>query len=217
MYFADSLLYTIFAYEFDHQSWQLGGRRVFATKSAPAISGWFDSRRRRRFVERPNSTEHGTFATHRTYRLPHRRVAHRPAHKLRLRRTWTQCSFHNDGEPEHVARGTRARTARGGSSRRKNRCARHPRAQVPGFSYSSRRLLKDRRHMTPIELARIDTFAFRSPVEMPIRRSFGTFQDRPLVLVRVTDVDGAEGWGEVWSIGHRSARNIARAWLRPSG
>jgi D-galactarolactone cycloisomerase len=53
--------------------------------------------------------------------------------------------------------------------------------------------------MNPIELARIEVSAFRTPVEMPIRVSFGTFQDRPLVLVRVADVDGAEGWGEVWS------------------
>jgi sugar lactone lactonase YvrE len=37
MYFADSLLYTIFAYEFDPQSGQPGGKRVFATTSAPAI------------------------------------------------------------------------------------------------------------------------------------------------------------------------------------
>src|SRR5579871_718209 len=52
-------------------------------------------------------------------------------------------------------------------------------------------------NMDPIKLASIETFAFRVPTE-PIKVSFGTFRDRPCVLVRVVDVDGREGWGEVW-------------------
>lgn len=51
--------------------------------------------------------------------------------------------------------------------------------------------------MDPIKLALIETFAFRVPTK-PIKVSFGTFRDRPCVLVRVVDVDGHEGWGEVW-------------------
>jgi L-alanine-DL-glutamate epimerase-like enolase superfamily enzyme len=51
--------------------------------------------------------------------------------------------------------------------------------------------------MDPIKLASIETFAFRVPTK-PIKVSFGTFRDRPAVLVRVVDVDGREGWGEVW-------------------
>ena len=51
--------------------------------------------------------------------------------------------------------------------------------------------------MTPIQLASIEAFAFRVPTQ-PIKVSFGTFRDRPMVLVRVRDRDGAEGWGEVW-------------------
>jgi D-galactarolactone cycloisomerase len=51
--------------------------------------------------------------------------------------------------------------------------------------------------MDPIKLASIETFAFRVPTK-PIKVSFGTFRDRPCVLVRVVDVDGHEGWGEVW-------------------
>ena len=51
--------------------------------------------------------------------------------------------------------------------------------------------------MDPIKLASIETFAFRVPTK-PIKVSFGTFRDRPCVLVRVVDVDGQEGWGEVW-------------------
>lgn len=51
--------------------------------------------------------------------------------------------------------------------------------------------------MGPIKLASIETFAFRVPTK-PIKVSFGTFRDRPCVLVRVVDTDGREGWGEVW-------------------
>jgi L-alanine-DL-glutamate epimerase-like enolase superfamily enzyme len=51
--------------------------------------------------------------------------------------------------------------------------------------------------MDPIKLSSIEAFAFRVPTK-PIKVSFGTFRDRPCVLVRVVDVDGAEGWGEVW-------------------
>jgi D-galactarolactone cycloisomerase len=51
--------------------------------------------------------------------------------------------------------------------------------------------------MDSIKLASIEAYAFRVPTK-PIKVSFGTFRDRPCVLVRVVDVDGLEGWGEVW-------------------
>jgi len=51
--------------------------------------------------------------------------------------------------------------------------------------------------MDPIKLTSIESFAFRVPTK-PIKVSFGTFRDRPCVLIRVVDVDGHEGWGEVW-------------------
>jgi L-alanine-DL-glutamate epimerase-like enolase superfamily enzyme len=38
----------------------------------------------------------------------------------------------------------------------------------------------------------------RWPVRVPVRTSFGTMHDRPAVLVRVEDADGAHGWGEAW-------------------
>ena len=38
----------------------------------------------------------------------------------------------------------------------------------------------------------------RWPVRVPVRTSFGTMHDRPAVLVRVEDEDGAFGWGEAW-------------------
>lgn len=53
--------------------------------------------------------------------------------------------------------------------------------------------------MNPIRLASVEAFAFRVPVKNPIKVAFGTFRDRPFVLVRVTDEDGAVGWGEAWA------------------
>lgn len=53
--------------------------------------------------------------------------------------------------------------------------------------------------MKPIRLASVEAFAYRVPVRNPIKVAFGTFRDRPFVLVRVTDEDGAVGWGECWA------------------
>lgn len=47
-------------------------------------------------------------------------------------------------------------------------------------------------------IARIQTVVLRWPVRVPVRTSFGTMFDRPALLVRVEDVEGAHGWGEVW-------------------
>lgn len=52
--------------------------------------------------------------------------------------------------------------------------------------------------MNPVTIASVEAFAFRVPVQAPIKVSFGTFRDRPVVLVRVVDTEGAVGWGEAW-------------------
>lgn len=52
--------------------------------------------------------------------------------------------------------------------------------------------------MEPFRLASIEAFAYRVPIAQPIKVSFGTFRDRPFVLVRVVDVEGCQGWGEAW-------------------
>lgn len=49
-----------------------------------------------------------------------------------------------------------------------------------------------------IQIQRLETFVFRVPLEKPVVTSFGAMRDRPAVLVRVSDGDGASGWGEVW-------------------
>ncbi|CAM9929798.1 unnamed protein product [Phaeothamnion confervicola] len=47
-------------------------------------------------------------------------------------------------------------------------------------------------------IAKAEAFVFRAPIETPVQTSFGIMRDRPAVFVRVTDSEGAEGWGEVW-------------------
>ncbi len=47
-------------------------------------------------------------------------------------------------------------------------------------------------------IARLEAFVLRWPVREPVRTSFGTMLDRPALLVRVEDADGAHGWGEAW-------------------
>lgn len=49
-----------------------------------------------------------------------------------------------------------------------------------------------------IAVERIESFVFRYPVKTPVRTSFGIMRDRPALFVRVTDTDGAVGWGEIW-------------------
>jgi L-alanine-DL-glutamate epimerase-like enolase superfamily enzyme len=50
----------------------------------------------------------------------------------------------------------------------------------------------------PPALARVEAHVLRWPVKVPVRTSFGTMHDRPAVLVRVEDEEGAHGWGEAW-------------------
>src|SRR5690625_5051211 len=47
-------------------------------------------------------------------------------------------------------------------------------------------------------LRRIETFVLRAPISEPVRTSFGIMHDRPAVIIRIEDDDGAYGWGEVW-------------------
>ena len=53
--------------------------------------------------------------------------------------------------------------------------------------------------MKPLSISRVEAFCFRVPVQKPIKVAFGTFRDRPFVLVRITDSEGVQGWGEVWA------------------
>lgn len=50
-----------------------------------------------------------------------------------------------------------------------------------------------------INITRIQAWTLRSPTKKPVATSFGVMHDRPAVLVRVEDRDGAFGWGEIWA------------------
>jgi L-alanine-DL-glutamate epimerase-like enolase superfamily enzyme len=68
-------------------------------------------------------------------------------------------------------------------------------------------------------LRSVEAFVFRCPVDTPVRTSFGTMHDRPGVLVRVTDGDGASGWGEAWcnfpAVGAEHRARLVRGVLAP--
>lgn len=51
----------------------------------------------------------------------------------------------------------------------------------------------------PVTIARLEAQAFRVPLERAVATSFGTMRDRPAVFVRLTDAEGAFGWGEVFA------------------
>lgn len=44
----------------------------------------------------------------------------------------------------------------------------------------------------------VQAFVFRAPLAVPVQTSFGIMHSRPMVLVRLTDDAGCEGWGEIW-------------------
>ena len=59
----------------------------------------------------------------------------------------------------------------------------------------------------------------RWPVRVPVRTSFGVMHDRPAVLVRIEDGEGAFGWGEAWcnfpACGAEHRANLIRTLLAP--
>jgi L-alanine-DL-glutamate epimerase-like enolase superfamily enzyme len=59
--------------------------------------------------------------------------------------------------------------------------------------------MNDMNMTSSVELVSVEAFAYRVPVAQPIKVAFGTFRDRPFVLVKVTDKDGHVGWGESWA------------------
>lgn len=71
----------------------------------------------------------------------------------------------------------------------------------------------------PVQIASVDAFVFRAPAVPPVQTSFGIMHDRPAVLVRVRDRDGAEGWGEIWcnfpTVGAEHRARLALAYGRP--
>ena len=44
----------------------------------------------------------------------------------------------------------------------------------------------------------VQALVFRAPLAVPVQTSFGIMHSRPMVLVRLTDNTGCDGWGEIW-------------------
>ncbi len=52
--------------------------------------------------------------------------------------------------------------------------------------------------ISSVTIKRVQIFTYRVPIETPVCTSFGTMYDRPAVLLRIEDADGAYGYGEAW-------------------
>lgn len=48
-------------------------------------------------------------------------------------------------------------------------------------------------------ITRLQAWACRAPIEVPVATSFGIMRNRPAVFLRVEDSEGAFGWGEVFA------------------
>lgn len=55
-----------------------------------------------------------------------------------------------------------------------------------------------RQQAHPFHIIKAEAMVFRAPIDMPVRTSFAVMHNRPALLIRLTDVDGVVGWGEVW-------------------
>ena len=73
--------------------------------------------------------------------------------------------------------------------------------------------------LPPLTLRTIEPLVYRVPLETPVRTSFGIMHDRPALLLRVTDADGVEGWGEVWcnfpAVGAEHRARLVQSVLAP--
>jgi L-alanine-DL-glutamate epimerase-like enolase superfamily enzyme len=71
----------------------------------------------------------------------------------------------------------------------------------------------------PFQIAKAEAMVFRAPIDTPVRTSFGVMRNRPALLIRLTDVDGTVGWGEVWcnfpSVGAEHRARLLSSVLAP--
>lgn len=49
-----------------------------------------------------------------------------------------------------------------------------------------------------LRIKEVTTFVLETPIAKPVRNSWRTLYSRSSLLIRITDYDGAQGWGEVW-------------------
>jgi L-alanine-DL-glutamate epimerase-like enolase superfamily enzyme len=70
-----------------------------------------------------------------------------------------------------------------------------------------------------LHLAKVEAMVFRAPIDTPVQTSFGIMYDRPAVLVRIEDNEGAVGWGEIWcnfpSVGAEHRARVLESCIAP--
>ena len=70
-----------------------------------------------------------------------------------------------------------------------------------------------------LKLAKVEALVFRAPIAKPVQTSFGEMYDRPALLVRIEDCDGAVGWGEIWcnfpSVGAEHRARMLEVYMAP--
>lgn len=73
--------------------------------------------------------------------------------------------------------------------------------------------------LPPLAVRAIEPLVYRVPLQTPVRTSFGIMHDRPSLLLRLTDEDGVEGWGEVWcnfpAVGAEHRARLVQSVLAP--
>ncbi len=72
----------------------------------------------------------------------------------------------------------------------------------------------------PITISRIEAYYYRAAIAEPIITSFGVIPARTVLLLRVEDQDGAQGWGEVWAnfppVGAENKLRLLEAIIAPT-
>lgn len=71
----------------------------------------------------------------------------------------------------------------------------------------------------PARIARAEALVFRAPIETPVVNAFGAMTERVAVFIRLTDSEGATGWGEIWcnfpTIGAEHRARLLDAFIAP--
>ena len=70
-----------------------------------------------------------------------------------------------------------------------------------------------------IRIVRAESFVYRAPIAVPVVNAFGAMTERVAVFIRLTDADGACGWGEVWcnfpTVGAEHRARLFDAFIAP--
>jgi len=70
-----------------------------------------------------------------------------------------------------------------------------------------------------VRIVRAESFIYRAPITVPVVNAFGAMTERVAVFIRLTDADGATGWGEIWcnfpTVGAEHRARLFDAFIAP--